>query len=78
MKFNSHPPPRVLIKAATITAGRRAGLASTARLCSAVWAHTVPRAEGTGRRVGDGEKGEYGVNKAAEDCGGRQRGARGA
>lgn len=33
MKFNSHPPNSVFIKAVTITAGRRAARLSPAQLC---------------------------------------------
>lgn len=50
MKFNSHPPNGVFIKAVTITASRRA---RPARLGSAVWVRTVQGGRGRRRRTGD-------------------------
>lgn len=53
MKFNSHPPNSVFIKAVTITVSRRAW---PAQLYSAVSRRTVQTGRGVGRRRNDGER----------------------
>lgn len=79
MKFNSHPPNGVFIKAVTITASRRARPARLGRVGT-----YCTRREGTeeedGRQRATVRKREGGcsVNEAAEDWGSQQQGDRGA
>lgn len=88
MKFNSHPPNGVFIKAVTITVSRRAWPAQlgSPQLCGYILykegGDAEHKGESTGRRRRDREKereGGYSVNKAAaKDWGSQQQGDRGA
>lgn len=88
MKFNSHPPNSVFIKAVTITASRQAWPAQlgSAQLCGYILykeggGRRALARESAARRTRDCEKegeGGHSVNKAAKDCGSQQQGDRGA
>lgn len=77
MKFNSHPPNSVFIKAVTITVSRQAW---PAQLYSAVSICTVQTGRVLGRRTSDGEKEredtvcEQGIKGLRQSAARRQRG----